>query len=274
MGPAQLGWRVWLRVLPPKSKGRLMGLLGLIGTACLASALALTAHSAPLRITGSHDPSDPLIASSKAVIAQAYAQLNQAITFVDVPPRRALVLLLSGEVDGNLQRVFELSHEQPSLVRVDTPINRMAVRVYALKADRLMDNWSHLSGLRVAYRRGVLALERGVPTGAVRIEARTDAELFRILAAGHADVVLTAEPDDGAQHPSALKVGAVRLDAVLQLVPMYHYLSRAHVGLATRLNSVLLAMQASGEYHALRQRALQLFAQTYLPENASARARK
>ncbi len=227
---------------------------------CLAWLLAGMAHATPpLRVGILDDPADAVSAGSKAVVEAAYKKIQVPVEFVRYPSRRLLKTLLDGEIDANLQRVAALAAEQPSLVRVDTPINTIEVRVYSLAAAPRVRDWSDLNGRRVAFVRGVLVIERNLPPGAVRVEVGSDADLLRMLPRDMADIGVVAEPARNTLNGIALPATVQRQDKVLEEVPLYHYLHGRHAELAVRLDTALRAMQASGEADALRRKALKEF---------------
>jgi polar amino acid transport system substrate-binding protein len=231
----------------------------LILIASLAGLAPMSSGAAPLRISHSDDTNDAVLVTSKEVVQRAYALVGEPVEFVGIPLRRSLAMLLAGQVDGNLHRTAELAAEQPSLVRVATPLNVMQVRAYSIKPGMAAESWAQLSELRVAYRRGILAIERNLPVNTRRIEANSSADLFRMLAMGIADVALLGEPAQSEPNPLAEPVHANRVASVLHEELLYHYVLAKHGALAERLNTTLLAMQASGETRKIRQQAMQRF---------------
>jgi polar amino acid transport system substrate-binding protein len=230
---------------------RLLSVLSL----CLMLMAAGQGHAQALRI-GSWDPAaDPLTIGSEAALAKAYDELKQPVVFVALPLRRAMSMMLSGELDGNLHRIAELAQQEPGLVRVATPLQTMVIRLYAGPSGGAALQWQQLSGKRVGYRRGVLVIERHLAADVKRIEAKTDGDALRMLTAGLVDVVLTTEPAYGPVHPLALSARLSRQEQVLLEVPLYHYLRGNHRALAERLDVVLKRMQQSGELDALLRRA-------------------
>lgn len=216
-----------------------------------------TVHAATLRIgSWDHASRDMLSLSSEAVLARAYAELRQPVEFVDLPIRRAMTMMLAEELDGNIYRVAELAAQQQTLFRVETPINTTEVRVYTLDTRTRATNWGQLGGLRVGYLRGVLLIERNLPSDAQGVEANSQADMFRMLQHNMIDVALAVEPAQGLPHPTAVASGIKRLDAVLAQTPLHHYLLARHRGIGVRLNTVLKRMQASGELNAIRAKVL------------------
>lgn len=214
----------------------------------------------PLRI-GAWDmgAKESLSVSSEAIRRHAYAELRQPLELVDLPIRRAMDMMLKGQLDGNFYRVGELVQQQPGpgLLRVEPAINIAEVRVYALNAKFKPESWSQLSAMRVGYQRGVLIIERNLPADIRRVEATTLADLFPLLSRGLADVVLAVEPAQSPPFALALAAQIQRQPAALESVALYHYLLDRHRDFGLRLGSVLKRMQGNGQMQEIRLKALQ-----------------
>ena len=241
--------------------GKLGGVVALCCGLWIQAAVAQTAPpvsdlQAPVRIGIWDNKTDPMVRIAEPVVRRAYAELKQPMDLVDLPIRRALAMMLKGDLDGNVLRIAELAQEQPGLFRVDAPLVTAEVRIYARPSAAKPTRWSGLTGLRVAYMRGVLVLERNIPNGAVRVEADTAAEVLRMVNAGIADVGLMTEPAQAKLYPGAKTYGLVRQDAVLMQYPLHHYLIASHRDLGLRLNAVLKKLEASGELPAIRAKAI------------------
>lgn len=203
------------------------------------------------------DAKESLAVTSEAILRNAYTELQQPLELVDLPIRRAMDMMLKGQLDGNFFRVGELAQQQPGLFRVEPPINIAEVRVYTLNPKFKPESWSQLSGLRVGYQRGVLIIERNLPADIRRVEATTIPDLFQLLSRGFADVVLVVEPAQSPPSPIAQTAHIQRQAAVLESVALYHYLLERHREFGQRLGSVLKRMQSSGQMQEIRLKALQ-----------------
>lgn len=227
---------------------------------CLVCALAfiLSASAQSLRIGTWDQKSDTLAVGAEAVLAHAYAELQQDVEFVDLPSRRALLLLIQGELDGNIFRIADLAKEQPNLFRVETPVTSTDIRIYSTDPQRKIENWGQLDRLRVAYLRGTLLIERHLPSGSHHIESPAIVDMFRLASSGVADVVVMSDPAQSQPHPMARAAGLTRLDAILASTNLHHYLLGKHQELGQRLNGVLKRMAATGEMQAIRSKAVKV----------------
>lgn len=221
--------------------------------------LALGVQAQTLHIGTWDQKSDTLTAGGEAILTHAYAELKQPVEFVDLPSRRAMVMMLNGELDGNVFRIAGLATEQPALYRVETPIAATEIRVYAVDAKRQAGTWKQLDGLRVAFLRGTLLIERNLPLGAHRVEAGSIVEMLRLLQRDTVDVIVMSDPIQSRPHPLARAAGIARLEGVLETTPLYHYLLGQHRELGMRLNTVLKRMAASGEMQEIRGKVTKAF---------------
>ncbi|MES2949948.1 MAG: hypothetical protein V4858_15505 [Pseudomonadota bacterium] len=221
---------------------------------CLLWAAAVQADT--LRIGSWDRKTDQLVIATEAILVQAYGELRQPVEFVELPVRRAMAMMLSGDLDGNFYRIASLAEEHPSLFRVESPIGMTEIRAYVTNPGIKPAAWSQLAGLRVAYQRGALVVERNLPPSSQRLEGSSIAEQFRMLGRGMADVVLIVEPANNKPHALAKAKAAIRTDTALQLIPLHHYLLGSHRDFGLRLGTVLARMMASGELQMVRAKAL------------------
>lgn len=222
----------------------------------LGMVLAVTAQADTLRLGSWDRKTDALVIVGEAVLSQAYAELGQPVEFLDFPIRRAMLMMLNGELDGNVFRIAALANEQARLFRVETPVTYTEARAYAINPTSSIGRWSQLSGLRVAYLRGALVVERNLPPDCQRLEASNVSDVFRLLTRGAADIALVLEPQHSKPHPLAVAAGMTRSSEVIERTPMHHYLLEKHRDIGQRLNLVLKRMTASGEMQAVVGKAL------------------
>ncbi len=228
-----------------------------IGSQLLSIGFALSVSAnvmaETLRIgTWDHEAKGALTVISETILTQAYAELNQPVEFIELPVRRALDMLLKGQLDGNFYRVAEIAQQYPMLFRVETPLNIVEVRMYRNNPAIHPKNWAQLQHLKVGYLRGTLMIEHQLNSAIVRVEAGTQDEIFKLLSRGVVDIVLVVEPTQCPPSSTAVAAKLERLDEVLVSVPLYHYLAERHREIGIRLNTVLKRMHNSGELQKIR----------------------
>jgi polar amino acid transport system substrate-binding protein len=227
------------------------------GLALLGWAAGVRAQPQPLQIASWDRTTNPLIGISEAVLTRLYADIGQPMQFVDLPARRAGLMLASGEADANTHRARDYLEANPGVVAVATPLGQVQLRAYTRDPTLRLASWSDLPRWRVAHLRGIVRVEQLMPAGTHRVEAGSLRELWRLLATEAADVAILSElAGSPAQRPAGI-AGLQRLDLVLDEHTVHHVLAGRHAALALKLNAALQRLQASGELEALRQSTLQ-----------------
>ena len=140
-----------------------------------------------LRIGRNGGPSAHFADASEEVLKAAYAKLGVVPRFEEYPLLRSLILADNGALDGDLIRIAEASERYTNLIRVEVPINFLDITSYSRAPCPSFSGWPDLRGKRVAYIRGVLAVERRLQ-GMTPVPVESMNELFRVLERGMVDV--------------------------------------------------------------------------------------
>jgi len=209
--------------------------------------------AAPLRIGSWSREQDASTRAVEAVLVQAYAELGRHLVFVERPVRRALVELLGGQLDGNLMRAATvIAEHEPRLLRVDPPVMQQHYWSYSRSPSAAPSRWQELAGRRVATLRGVLLIERQLPSSTRRLEAASVPDLQRLVERGIAELALTVE----SRLAPPLLPTLTRQVCGFAPAALHHVLHRRHAELAQRVTAVLSAWQASGKLEALLRAGL------------------
>lgn len=231
---------------------------GFARLACLAIGLLQAPTPAladeTLRIGRNGGPSAYFADASEAVLRAAYGQLGITPTFEEYPLLRSLAMADAGTLDGDTMRIAEASEKYRNLIRIEVPINFLEVTAYArAPCAPAIKDWSGLHGRRVAYIRGVLAVERRLgETTPVPVESMS--ELFRVLERGMVDVAVGTGLETDREMLRHKDRPLCKMPGTLERVPMYHHLNKRHAALAERLTEQLRAMNRRGEIDAILQR--------------------
>lgn len=187
------------------------------------------------------------------ILKVVYSRLGIAIELVDEPAQRALEDSSTGKLDGEVHRNISVQNQYPSLLIVHPAINYIEPSVFATTCDMKPAGWASLFPYSLGIVRGVGSSEdgtRGMPyvTSVNNLE-----QLFRMLDKDRLDLVV-CDSFSGLLTVRQLGLEAhVRLlTPPLQRIEIYHYLHESHKELIPRLESVIRAMQESGELERLR----------------------
>jgi polar amino acid transport system substrate-binding protein len=224
--------------------------------ACLGLALLHLSASAAeesLRIGRNGGPAALFADAGEQVLRAAYAKLGIVPRFEEFPLLRSLVMADNGTLDGDLMRIAETVERYPNLIRIEVPINYLDITSYARAPCPALGNWAALRGKRVAYIRGVLAVERRLGD-ATAVPVENMNELFRVLERGMVDVAVGTGLETDREMLRHKNEALCKVPGMLERTPLYHHLNKRHAQLAARLTEQLRAMSRRGEIDAILQR--------------------
>ncbi|CCE10380.1 conserved exported hypothetical protein [Bradyrhizobium sp. STM 3843] len=187
------------------------------------------------------------------LLRAVYARLNITVQFEDVPGKRALALSSAGELDGEIQRIGNLSRDYPTLVQISPPINYIEPSVFTTTLQFDVRGWDSIKDYSIGIVRGVGSSEAGT-RGMSRVTATTSLEnMIEMLDAGRFDLIVT-DLFSGLVAVKKLKLQSHihPLSPPIARIYIYHYLHERHRELAMKVGRVIEEMDASGELAQLR----------------------
>jgi len=189
------------------------------------------------------------------MLRAVYAKLDIKLEFEDVPGKRALALSSSGELDGEIQRIPNLSRDYPTLVQISPPINYIEPSVFSKTLHFDVRGWDSIRDFSIGIVRGVGSSEAGT-RGMADVTATTSLEsMIRMLDADRFDLMVT-DLFSGRVAVKKLNLDSrIRaLSPPIERIYIYHYLHERHRDLAKRVGEVIRQMEASGELARLREK--------------------
>ncbi len=193
-----------------------------------------------------NDYSDP-------VIRTAYARIGITVRFEGVQSAESIARVNAGLADAELQRVANITDQFPNLVRVPVPISASETIGVSKNPDIKLDGWESLSPYRIGMTKGSLAQEGGIP-GLSVTTADTPDELLDLLLRDEIDIAVGGRAGLITQiRRRHLESTVHRLDNMLEVVLLYHYVHKRHTDLVPQLRKALGDMLRSGELQRLRQ---------------------
>jgi polar amino acid transport system substrate-binding protein len=192
------------------------------------------------------------------ILKAVYARLHITVEFVDVEAQRALALSSAGDVDGEIQRVGNLSEKYPTLIKLSPPINYIEPAVFTTGLTFDVNGWDSIKSHTIGIVRGVGSSEAGT-RGMADVQKATSLEdLVRMLDRGRFDLLVTD------LFSGRIEVKKQHLDArirpllpPLERIYVYHYLNERHRDLVPKVEAVLRDMNASGELARLRAKLVE-----------------
>lgn len=229
--------------------------LALALTAGLFFAGAIHATDTPLRFATDANDHSGLSPAARALLTRALTSLGHEVRFEPLPLRRSLAMTEQGLLDGETMRIRAIADEHPSLLLVPAPLVTMEVIGYVRRGEAGPADVNALTGWRVGFPRGVVALEKLLAQVPRRVEVTTRQDLLRLLRIGAIDLALFASTQGEPEIDAAQTEGLSRLPAALHTTPLYALLNERHRALLPPLTRVLQQMEASGESARLRSAA-------------------
>lgn len=207
------------------------------------------AYSETLVVSRVENIPDQLMGS--AIAKAALAKIDIELKFVDFPAKRALISSSSGEVDGELQRVYDVGNRFPSLIRVPTSYTYMDATAFGLKPDIKIDGWNSLKDFSVVRARGIVFAELGLEGHEKVVVVPTSESVFKLLVEGHVDLAISIL-HYGKFIAKKLSVKIYPLKPMLQRIPLYFYLHEKNAHLVEKIDAIFREMKDSGELERLR----------------------
>ncbi|MCB1955663.1 MAG: transporter substrate-binding domain-containing protein [Rhodocyclaceae bacterium] len=207
-----------------------------------------------LTISTNNTPRDRAVL--EAVSREAFGRLGVGVQFVSLPSERSLRSADEGLVDGEGLRVAGLEGQYPRLRRV--PESYVGIDFVAFARDgaiRLDDGWAGLAPYRVVFINGWKLFERQVTVARSVTKVDQPEQLFRMLAAGRADLVLYTRADGLALIRQLGLGGIAAVEPPLKQADMYLYLHQSKSALVEPLAGALQAMKTDGTYQRLVEEA-------------------
>ena len=182
---------------------------------------------------------------SERVMTEALARAGIGVVFKRLPLPRSIEEANEGTIDGDLQRVADVSAAYPNLVVVPTAINRIDVAVYGASPSIADKTRAEVHKLRIAVTRGSVGLVR-LTQGMTVVNASTRDAAIEMMVNGRADITMGAYIDIQPRIRDGALKGLYVWPYVWFSGPMYFTLNRRHEALVPRINAVLQRMAQDG----------------------------
>ncbi|WP_096086813.1 substrate-binding periplasmic protein [Agaribacterium haliotis] len=186
-----------------------------------------------------------------------YRQLGHDIVIVDYPAKRAQAFANSGNVDGEVMRIYNYAMDAPNTLRVPTPFYQLETSAFFTRdKDFSQLSLEQIKALRVVKVRGVKHT-KFITDGFKNVRDLSSSEqMFLYLLAGRADIALT-NTSNGVHTIKRLGLDDAfsRIAEPLDVQPLYHYVHKSRAELVPALDRAIQSQIASGELQARAREA-------------------
>jgi polar amino acid transport system substrate-binding protein len=188
---------------------------------------------------------DPFDKISQEVLKKAYKRIDMDVSFLTLPPPRALRMSNSGLIDGEMHRVVDVDREFENLIMIPVSINTVNVVAFVKTKDITINNLEDLGSYKIGVVRGVKFAD-DLTQGMHVEKSVTIDQLFLMLDKGRFDAAVSNEIG-GLEAIKKLNIkGVIELSPNLKEHKLYHYLNSKHQSIIPRITSALQEMEKNG----------------------------
>ncbi len=218
--------------------------------------LSVTSLQASSQIfTISYIDNDLLAPVSKLILLEAYKKIGIDLKFIAYPDLRALKIANNGEVDGELQRIGGLTSDYPNLIQVPQAIQKIAWHTFAKEISIEIMDWPSLADFTIVMPAGSEYTKK-MTSGMDVYFVDDQKNLFAMLNKGRTEVAVASITAGisylGKSENSHIKVSHQPVAEQL----LFHYLHVKHKKTVSKINKILLQMQAYGRINQIRRQYL------------------
>lgn len=184
----------------------------------------------------------------RIVLPKIYEKVGIDITISPLPGRRAQYVASSGELDGEIMRIWTYGDENPNQIRVPTPYYYLETMAFFLADNDIkIESADDLQKYTIAKVSGVKHTNN-ITKGLSRVfDVRSTDSLLDFLLFERVEVALT-NTIDGDVRRQQLKYRQIdRLAKPLATLPLYHYIHKDHAELVPKIDAAIKEMVDSGE---------------------------
>lgn len=184
----------------------------------------------------------------RIVLPKIYSKLGIDISIKPLPGKRAQYVASSGELDGEIMRIWTYGEENPDQIRVPTPYYYLETMAFFLPEQNIeINDVSDLHKYTIAKVSGVKHTNN-ITKGLSRVfDVRNTSSLLDFLLFGRVQIALTNTIDGDVRRQQLKYRHIKRLQKPLATLPLYHYIHKDHADLVPKVDAVIKQMKESGE---------------------------
>ncbi|MBL4666006.1 MAG: transporter substrate-binding domain-containing protein [Sneathiella sp.] len=187
------------------------------------------------------------------IIEVVYERLGYDVDMRLFPGKRALLKSSTGQVDGEVGRMFKVGKLYKNLVRIPTPFIFLNPSVFAIKHQVRINSKEDLENYRSGVLRGIIFsdnLTKNYP----RTFGNNMVQLFGMLVDDRVDLIIAAEVTGKLVVATNFPDKGIRLEmGSLLEIPLYHYVHKRNSHLVPVLDLAIKEMLESGEVERMKQ---------------------
>lgn len=196
------------------------------------------------------------------VYTEAFKRLGMMFVYKQFPAQRASFMSDSGEVDGELSRIYSYNEIHPNVIRVEEPHWSSGFIAVAAVPSIQLAGWESLkkTNYMVNYRRGIKGCEINLPK-VVKPEnleiVDSPSQGFKKLLVGWADIFIGSEMDIVSliELDDEFRNSDLRIVGVMEKFTGHAFLHKKHKEIVPKLSGILKEMKKEGLFKKYRNTA-------------------
>lgn len=222
------------------------------------SALSLSSHALAhhiyLKFASIEELAEQKIAEE--VITHVYDKIGIDVIVFSFPGKRAESEVYSGQLDGEVMRIYSYGETNPEVFRVPTPYYYLETMGFVHKDNPVsISNLDDLKNYMVIKVRGVKHTDNATKGLTNVIEVNNSTQGMKMISKGRGDVFLT-NTIDGDLVINQLGLDNVRqLPTPLAVESLYHYIHKQNAEYVDIVDEIIISMKESGELQKIVKQA-------------------
>lgn len=225
----------------------------LVITTLVITMLVTTSAAASTTLSFRQPEAGPIPTYVKALMEEAYAELDIELTYLDMPRARSIVEANAGRIAGELGRLPGLEQDYPNLIRVDFPLFQYQL---VIVADRRQCGLCELNDLEnLAYVNGMQGVEHLLAEHDYQrpVVQALDLEQLQLMYRSHRVKAIILNDFEAQQLGLLDDPHNIAVPVLTELG--YHYVHKQHAALVPQLYDVLNRMHSAGRVTAIMREA-------------------
>lgn len=190
--------------------------------------------------------------ATKPLLTEIYSRIGITLEIKDLPAKRASSTANSGEIDGELIRIYDYANISPYLIRISTPYTFFELSCFYIDDSILIEDWSDLDQFIIGKVRGIKVIDDNLSGKGLVKEVNTDIQLFKMLKSGRIDIAISSSLE-GRLRANELELFNIKTK-VMSSYPLYHFLHKNNSDIVDKVNQQIIIMSKSGELEFYRKK--------------------
>jgi len=191
---------------------------------------------------------------TEKILKEAYKRIGIKMEVKGYPAERAMQMANEGESDGELRRPAGMNKEYKNLIMVPQPVDVGEAVVFTKNKVFAVNGWESLKPYKIGILRGNKFAEKGTD-GMNRLPANTIEQLFEMLDAERADIIVLLRRNGVATHKKMNLPGIRVLEPPVETMQLYHYLHKKNERLVPKVAAALQEMEKEGLIQKIKEQA-------------------